>query len=180
MDHPVLRVSGLGISFRNEDKWNQVIKQISFEVLPNEILGIVGESGSGKSVSSLAVMGLLPSKISKIDSGFVVFKGNDITQLSDKQFQNIRGKELSMIFQEPMSSLNPSMRCRQQVAEILERHTTFSEKEIKAEVLRLFEQVKLPEPKTLYNKYPHQISGGQKSEERRVGKECRSRWSPEH
>ncbi|HLW40967.1 MAG TPA: ABC transporter ATP-binding protein [Flavobacterium sp.] len=162
MDHPVLKVSGLGISFRNEDKWNQVIKQISFEVLPNEILGIVGESGSGKSVSSLAVMGLLPSKISKIDSGFVVFKGNDITQLSDKQFQNIRGKELSMIFQEPMSSLNPSMSCGKQVAEILERHTIFSEKEIKAEVLRLFEQVKLPEPKTLYNKYPHQISGGQK------------------
>ncbi len=162
MDHPVLKVSGLGISFRNEDKWNQVIKQISFEVLPNEILGIVGESGSGKSVSSLAVMGLLPSKISKIDSGSVVFKGNDITQLSDKQFQNIRGKELSMIFQEPMSSLNPSMSCGKQVAEILERHTIFSEKEIKAEVLRLFEQVKLPEPKTLYNKYPHQISGGQK------------------
>lgn len=162
MDHPVLKVSGLGISFRNEDKWNQVIKQISFEVLPNEILGIVGESGSGKSVSSLAVMGLLPSKISKIDSGSVVFKGNDITQLSDKQFQNIRGKELSMIFQEPMSSLNPSMSCGKQVAEILERHTIFSEKEIKTEVLRLFEQVKLPEPKTLYNKYPHQISGGQK------------------
>src|SRR5690554_4474181 len=124
MDHPVLKVSGLGISFRNEQKWNQVTKEISFEVLPNEILGIVGESGSGKSVSSLAVMGLLPSKNSRIDSRSVVFKENDITRLPEKQFQNIRGKELTMIFQEPMSSLNPSMTCGKQVAEVLERHTT--------------------------------------------------------
>ena len=162
MNHPVLKVDDLSISFRNEEQWNQVIQHIFFEVLPNEILGIVGESGSGKSVSNLAIMGLLPQKISKINKGSVIFNGTDITGFSDKQLQKIRGKELSMIFQEPMSSLNPSMTCGKQVAEILETHTKLSEKEIKAEVLRLFNQVKLPDSITIYNKYPHQISGGQK------------------
>ncbi|HLV50411.1 MAG TPA: ABC transporter ATP-binding protein [Flavobacterium sp.] len=162
MNHPVLKVDDLSISFRNEEQWNQVIQHISFEVLPNEILGIVGESGSGKSVSNLAIMGLLPQKISKINKGSVIFNGTDITGFSDKQLQKIRGKQLSMIFQEPMSSLNPSMTCGKQVAEILETHTKLSEKEIKAEVLRLFDQVKLPDSITIYNKYPHQISGGQK------------------
>lgn len=162
MNNPILQVKDLSISFLQEKQWKQVIQQISFDVFPNEILGIVGESGSGKSVSSLAVMGLLPQKISRINNGSVFFKNQEITHLTDKEFRTIRGKELSMIFQEPMSSLNPSIVCGKQVAEILETHTNLSEKEIKKEVLRLFEQVKLPDPEVLYNKYPHQISGGQK------------------
>ncbi len=162
MNNPILQVKDLSISFLQEKQWKQVIQQISFDVFPNEILGIVGESGSGKSVSSLAVMGLLPQKISRINNGSVFFKNQEITHLTDKEFRTIRGKELSMIFQEPMSSLNPSIVCGKQVAEILETHTNLSEKEIKKEVLRLFEQVKLPDPEGLYNKYPHQISGGQK------------------
>jgi len=162
MDHPILKVSGLNISFLQEKVWKEVIHSVSFEVFTNEILGIVGESGSGKSVSSLAVMGLLPHNISRITKGSIQFQNTDISGLSDKAFQKIRGKELSMIFQEPMSSLNPSIKCGEQVAEILRTHTALSEKSIKTEVLRLFEQVKLPDPKTLYNKYPHQISGGQK------------------
>lgn len=162
MKEPILRVENLSISFLQDKNWNQVIHNISFEVFPNEIVGIVGESGSGKSVSSLAVMGLLPKNVTKISPKSIHFKNNDITDYSEKAFQKIRGKKISMIFQEPMSSLNPSINCGQQVAEILETHTNLSEKEIKAEVLRLFDQVKLPDPTTIYNKYPHQISGGQK------------------
>jgi len=162
MKEPILRVENLSISFLQEKKWNEVIHSISFEVFPNEIVGIVGESGSGKSVSSLAVMGLLPKNVSDLNTGSIHFKNEDITNYSEKAFQKIRGKKVSMIFQEPMSSLNPSINCGEQVAEILETHTNLSEKEIKAEVLRLFDQVKLPDPITIYNKYPHQISGGQK------------------
>lgn len=162
MTDPILKVNNLSISFLQEKNWREVIHQISFDLFPNEILGIVGESGSGKSVSSLAVMGLLPKKVSQIDSGFINYQNKNITHLTDKEFQNIRGNALSMIFQEPMSSLNPSIKCGDQVAEILENHTSLTSKGITTEVLRLFEQVKLPEPETLYEKYPHQISGGQK------------------
>jgi len=162
MKEPILRVENLSISFLQEKKWNEVIHSISFDVFPNEIVGIVGESGSGKSVSSLAVMGLLPKNVSDLNTGSIHFKNKDITNYSEKAFQKIRGKKVSMIFQEPMSSLNPSINCGEQVAEILETHTNLSEKEIKAEVLRLLDQVKLPDPITIYSKYPHQISGGQK------------------
>lgn len=159
---PLLEVRQLGISFLREKSFIPVIHGIDFQLNSNEILGVVGESGSGKSVSSLAIMGLLPKKISAINSGSIVFEGKDITHFSDKEFQKIRGNDIAMIFQEPMSSLNPSLKCGYQVAEILERHTDLSNKEIKAEVLSLFEKVKLPNPEELFNKYPHQISGGQK------------------
>lgn len=162
MEHPILSVDTLSISFLQEKKWNEVIHSISFQVFPNEILGIVGESGSGKSVSSLAVMGLLPKNNAHFNTGSIQYNNQDITNYSEKEFQKIRGKKISMIFQEPMSSLNPSITCGKQVAEILETHTHLSNKEIKTEVLRLFNQVKLPDPSTIYNKYPHQISGGQK------------------
>ncbi|MDO5636065.1 MAG: ABC transporter ATP-binding protein [Myroides sp.] len=162
MGKPIIKVDQLSISFLQEQIWKQVIHSISFQVFPNEILGIVGESGSGKSVSSLAVMGLLPKNNSKFNTGSIYFKEQEITHLSEKSFQKIRGKKISMIFQEPMSSLNPSIKCGDQVAEILKTHTQLSESNIKNEVIRLFQQVKLPDPPTLFNKYPHQISGGQK------------------
>ncbi|MBN8565603.1 MAG: ABC transporter ATP-binding protein [Flavobacteriales bacterium] len=162
LSFPLLEVRQLGISFLREKSYIPVIHGIDFQLNSNEILGVVGESGSGKSVSSLAIMGLLPKRISSINSGSIVFNGKEITNLSDKEFQKIRGNEIAMIFQEPMSSLNPSLKCGFQVAEILERHTELSNKEIKAEVLSLFEKVKLPNPEELFNKYPHQISGGQK------------------
>lgn len=162
MEKPIIKVDQLSISFFQEQIWKQVIHSISFQVFPNEILGIVGESGSGKSVSSLAVMGLLPKNNSKFNTGSIYFKEQEITHLSEKSFQKIRGKKISMIFQEPMSSLNPSIKCGDQVAEILKTHTQLSESNTKNEVIRLFQQVKLPDPPTLFNKYPHQISGGQK------------------
>jgi len=162
MSHPLLKIENLEIAFQQEKVFVPVIHKISYELFSNEILGIVGESGSGKSVSSLAIMGLLPKNISKITHGSIVFEGENITALSAKLFQNIRGKKIAMIFQEPMSSLNPSMKCGAQVAEILKQHTNLSTTEIHAEVLLLFEKVKLPQPELIFNKYPHEISGGQK------------------
>ena len=159
---PLLQISDLEISFKKEGQYIPVIKRISYELMPNEILGIVGESGSGKSVSSLAIMGLLPKGISSVTNGSVTFEGNNIAELSEQQLQNLRGNQISMIFQEPMSSLNPSHKCGYQVQEILLQHTKLSLAEAKQQTLSLFEQVKLPDPESIFNKYPHQISGGQK------------------
>ncbi|WP_353777309.1 dipeptide ABC transporter ATP-binding protein [Winogradskyella sp. 3972H.M.0a.05] len=161
-DSKLLEVKDLRISFFNNEIETEIIHGISFDLKPNEILGIVGESGSGKSISSLAIMGLLPKKISKITNGSIDFLGKDLTQVKDKGFENIRGNELAMIFQEPMSSLNPSMTCGKQVLEIILQHTKKKSTEAKQLVLELFEKVKLPDPKRVYKSYPHEISGGQK------------------
>ena len=162
MKNELLKITNLEISFKREKEFFPVIKTISYALNSNEILGIVGESGSGKSVSSLAIMGLLPPNISKISSGEILFEGKNVADFSKKELQNLRGKEISMIFQEPMSSLNPSLKCGFQVAEILQQHSNLSKKEIKEEVLQLFSRVKLPNPEKIYESYPHQISGGQK------------------
>ncbi|MEE9349507.1 MAG: ABC transporter ATP-binding protein [Flavobacteriaceae bacterium] len=170
----ILNIKNLTISFpkksfRKQEKIlkqvqndNQVVHNISFSLNKNEILGIVGESGSGKSVTSLAILGLLPKKVSKVD-GEINYNGLDLSNLSDKAFRTIRGKEIAMIFQEPMSSLNPSLTCGYQVLEILKEHFgKLSVSNAKKEVIKLFNQVKLPRAEEIYNQYPHQISGGQK------------------
>ena len=162
MSKPLLSINNLEISFKNEGGYKAVIKNISYDLRQNEILGIVGESGSGKSVSSLAIMGLLPVHISKVSEGTIVFDGKNVAHLSESELQNLRGNEIAMIFQEPMSSLNPSLKCGFQVQEILLQHTKLSNSEAKAETLLLFEKVKLPNPEVLFEKYPHEISGGQK------------------
>ncbi|WNH13921.1 ABC transporter ATP-binding protein [Thalassobellus suaedae] len=154
----LLKVENLSISFGK----NEVIHNISYELKKNEILGIVGESGSGKSVSSLAILGLLPKNISKINFGRIIYNEQDLIESSPKFLQNIRGNKIAMIFQEPMSSLNPSMTCGKQVQEILLQHTKLTKQEAKEETHLLFEKVKLPDVKHTYNKYPHEISGGQK------------------
>lgn len=158
----LLEVKNLSISFFNKKKESKIIHNISYRVNTNEILGIVGESGSGKSVSSLAILGLLPKEISKITNGTIEYHNQNLSILSAKAFQKIRGNDIAMIFQEPMSSLNPSMTCGKQVIEILLQHTNLSKAEAKAETLSLFEKVKLPSPKRIYKAYPHEISGGQK------------------
>jgi len=158
----LLSVETLNISFFKDKIEKQIIKNISFHIKQNEIVAVVGESGSGKSISSLALMGLLPKQISKITSGCILFEDKSLVELSEKEFQAIRGKEIAMIFQEPMSSLNPSMRCGKQVEEILKQHFKLSTSEIKSEVLNLFDKVKLPNPERIYKAYPHEISGGQK------------------
>ena len=158
----LLEVDKLNISFYKDSVEKQIIKNISFQIKPDEIVAVVGESGSGKSISSLALMGLLPKGISKITSGSILFNSQNLVELSDNDFQKIRGNAIAMIFQEPMSSLNPSMRCGKQVEEILNQHSKLSSKAIKAEVLNLFEKVKLPNPSRMFKAYPHEISGGQK------------------
>jgi peptide/nickel transport system ATP-binding protein len=153
----VLDIQNLTISF----KGNEVIHGISYALAANEILGIVGESGSGKSVSSLAILGLLPKKNAEI-TGTILYEDQNLVSLRAKDFQRIRGNEISMIFQEPMSSLNPSMTCGKQVEEVLLQHNYCTKKAVKAEVLALFEKVKLPRVAQMYASYPHQLSGGQK------------------
>ncbi|AEE19049.1 peptide/nickel transport system ATP-binding protein [Dokdonia sp. Hel_I_63] len=157
----ILTVDQLSISFKQQGEVQEVIHNISFDLYKNEILAIVGESGSGKSVSSLAILGLLPKKNTLIE-GTIVFENQSLLDTSEKDFQKIRGNEISMIFQEPMSSLNPSMRCGEQVVEILLQHTSLNRKSAKEETLRLFEKVKLPAVEKIYSAYPHEISGGQK------------------
>jgi len=162
MNKPLLSVQNLEISFKKEGVYTAVIKNISYDLQQNEILGIVGESGSGKSVSSLAIMGLLPASISRISAGEILFDSKNVGHLNEKELQQLRGNEIAMIFQEPMSSLNPSLKCGFQVQEILLQHTSLSRAETKTETLSLFEKVKLPNPEILFEKYPHEISGGQK------------------
>ena len=158
----LLSIKDLNISAFKSRQEHKIISNISYDLFENEIVAVVGESGSGKSVSSLALMGLLPKQILKITSGSITFENKELVQLSDKNFQKIRGNQISMIFQEPMSSLNPSMRCGNQIEEILKQHTNLSRLEIKDEIISLFEKVKLPNPKRIYKSYPHEISGGQK------------------
>ena len=158
----LLEIKSLSLAFRTDSGFKEILSSISYCLDENEILGIVGESGSGKSVSSLAILGLLPKKISKITNGEIYFNGKNLLGLSDVDLQKIRGRQISMIFQEPMSSLNPSMTCGKQVAEILLAHKICKEKEVKNYVISLFEDVKLPNPKRIFTSYPHEISGGQK------------------
>ena len=153
----LLAIKNLSISF----KGNEVIHGISYALASNEILGIVGESGSGKSVSSLAILGLLPKKHTTI-TGSILYEDQNLISLATKDFQRIRGNEISMIFQEPMSSLNPSMTCGKQVEEVLLQHNYCTRKNVKAAVLTLFEKVQLPRVAQMYDSYPHQLSGGQK------------------
>lgn len=162
MNDIILEVNNLSITFESYQTSNQVLFDVSYQLKKNEILGIVGESGSGKSVSSLAILGLLPKKQAKFNSGEIKYLGDDLLAYSNTDFQSLRGNKIAMIFQEPMTSLNPSLTCGEQVIEVLERHLKLSAKEAKLEVLTLFEKVKLPNPEEIYCKYPHQISGGQK------------------
>ena len=162
MNNPLLNINHITISAKKEGQWAPIVHDSTFTLEQNEILGIVGESGSGKSVTSLAVMGLLPKGILELTAGTIEFEGKNIAGLNTKQLRELRGNDIAMIFQEPMSSLNPSLKCGYQVEEILKEHTSLSQKEIKATVLSLFEKVKLPNPEKIYNRYPHEISGGQK------------------
>ena len=163
MINPILLdIHNLSVSFFVNKTELKILKKLSFQIKPNEILAVVGESGSGKSITSLTVMGLLPKGISKITSGSILFENQALVDLEENAFQMLRGKDISMIFQEPMSSLNPSMRCGRQVEEILAKHTQLSSSEIKNDVIALFRKVKLPHPERIFSAYPHEISGGQK------------------
>ncbi len=156
----ILDVNDLSISFGDTKSLAEVIHGISFNISENEIVGIVGESGSGKSVTAMAVMNLLPKKKTRI-TGDILFKGKKLLAEDPKTLRSFTGKEIAMIFQEPMSALNPSLTCGFQVSEILQHHLKMTSAEAKKETISLFEKVKLPRPNDIFKSYPHQISGGQ-------------------
>ncbi|MFT4533936.1 MAG: peptide/nickel transport system ATP-binding protein [Saprospiraceae bacterium] len=163
IENPILAVENLKISFNTDGVKLMAVNGLSYQLAKGETLGIVGESGSGKSVSSMALLKLVPIPPGNYESGEVRFDGQDINllDLSESEIRKYRGKEIAMIFQEPMTSLNPSHKCGKQVAEMLEIHTDWDKGRIKSEVISLFDKVQLPEPERIYKSYPHQLSGGQ-------------------
>ena len=177
----LLKVNNLHISFCRDSQWQEAVHGIDFEVFEGKTLGIVGESGSGKSVSNLAVMKLLDRRKSKIEADSILLEDKDISHYNDDQMSEVRGRQIAMIFQEPMTSLNPVYKCGFQVMEACRdvtpvasqgiqefRNSGIQEKsrkndlESKRKVLELFEKVKLPNPEIIFDKYPHELSGGQK------------------
>lgn len=143
---------------------NRILRDINLKIETNEIVALVGESGSGKSVTAQAIMGLLPKKQTQIDSGQITFNDQNLLELSTTEWEQLRGNDLGMIFQEPQSSLNPSMRCGEQIEEVGKQHLSkdLSQKALKGKVLEALAQVQLPHPERIYAAYPHQLSGGQK------------------
>ena len=152
----LLSVKNLNVTISN----STILKKISFELQKNEILGVVGESGSGKSITAFSIINLFNSKKLQ-QKGEIFFNGDRIDSMSEKEFEKIRGSQISMIFQEPMSSLNPSMKCGNQVLETILKHKILKPNKGLLHVLDLFEKVQLKNPKVVFNKYPHELSGGQ-------------------
>lgn len=157
----LLQIEDLRIRFKNEAEETFALKGIDLSIEKGQTLGIVGESGSGKSVTGLSILRLLHTSAERT-SGQVKWKGTDVFSHSEEKMRTIRGKEIAMIFQEPMTSLNPVLSCGFQVAEALRLHKGLSKAAARAETLRLFEQVELPRPEKMLDAYPHEISGGQK------------------
>lgn len=174
MPSPLLIVRNLKVSFSHDGGWVEAVHGIDLDVFAGRTLGLVGESGSGKSVSSLAVMRLLNEKMSRIEADNIQIEGEEIKGFSEKQMAEVRGKRIAMIFQEPMTSLNPVYKCGFQVSEMILQHEgksalrqaqgpkPVSKKAAKERVISLFKQVMLPRPEAIYDSYPHELSGGQK------------------
>ena len=138
-----------------------IIPSLSFDVHHNETLGIVGESGSGKSITAMSLMGLLPKQEESLQASRLNFDGQSLIPFDEKRFRALRGKEIGMVFQDPMSALNPSMRCGKQILEVIALHSSLSKKDHQTHLYSLLEKVKLPNPKSIAKRYPHQLSGGQ-------------------
>lgn len=157
---PLLEVKGLETSFRIEGKDYNAVDGVSFSVDSGKVVGIVGESGCGKSVMSLSVMQLLPKGIGKIRNGEVNFDGKEIHSYNDKQMNKIRGKDMAMIFQEPMTSLNPVFTIGYQLEEVLHNHFKITKREATDKAVQLLSAVGIPRAAQIVNEYPHQLSGG--------------------
>ena len=163
----LLEVKNLVTEFRTEEETVKAVNDISFTLSKGETIGIVGESGSGKSVTSLSVMRLIPNPPGKITGGQIIYHSKrkgpiDIVKLSEKEMRELRGNEIAMIFQEPMTSLNPVYTCGDQVMEAILLHQKVNKKAAKQLTIELFKEVQLPRPEDIFDSYPHQISGGQK------------------
>lgn len=157
---PLLQVRDLRTYFNIEGRWARAVDGVSFDVYPGEVLGIVGESGSGKSVTALSIMKLIPDPPGRIVGGQVLYKGQDLVTLDYADMYRIRGKEIAMVFQEPMTSLNPVFPIGMQIAEVLQAHEGLSEEDARYRAAELLTQVGIPDAERRLNDYPHQFSGG--------------------
>ena len=179
MTESLLSIRNLKVAFKHENQWVEAVHGIDLDVMAGQTLGLVGESGSGKSVSSLAVMRLLNERVSRIEADSICIEGEEIKDFTESQMAEVRGKRIAMIFQEPMTSLNPVYKCGYQVSEMILQHegksalhqsalrqtqgpNSVSKKAAKERVIELFKQVMLPRPEAIYDSYPHELSGGQK------------------
>ena len=159
-EHPLLNIENLTIEFNTQDGIVKAVNKLSYSLKEGETLGIVGESGSGKSVSSLGIIKLIPNPPGKVVEGRILFQGKNLTLLAEKEMRKIRGNEISMIFQEPMTSLNPIMTCGRQIAESLILHRNMKKKEALAKAVDLMKSVGIADPQRRAGEYPHQMSGG--------------------
>ena len=160
MSTPELLVKNLQVSFATSKKELIAVRGISYQLNQGEILALVGESGCGKTVSALSILRLIQEPPGKIVSGEIFFAGKDLLKLKKKELQDRRGKDIAMIFQDPMTSLNPVITIGEQIIETLLRHTSLSRKKAREKSFRLLEQVEIPSPKQKLDQYPHQLSGG--------------------
>ena len=160
MPTPELLVKNLKVSFATSKKELIAVRGISYQLNQGEILALVGESGCGKTVSALSILRLIQEPPGKIVSGEILFAGKDLLKLKKKELQDRRGKDIAMIFQDPMTSLNPVLTIGEQIIETLLRHTSLSRKKAREKSFRLLEQVEIPSPKQKLDQYPHQLSGG--------------------
>lgn len=158
---PVIQIKNLRTSFMTSNGEVQAVRGVSFSVNPGEILGVVGESGSGKSVTSMSILRLLADTAVIKENSEILFEGENLINVNKKKLRSIRGEKISMIFQDPMSSINPLIPVGKQVGEMIrEHHRDRSKEEIRQEVLELFRKVRIPEPEKRYGCYPHEFSGG--------------------
>lgn len=160
MDDTLIQVKNLQISFKYDGVMTPVIRGVSFDIKRGETLGMVGESGSGKSVTSREIMRLIATPPARIDSGEILFEGRDILKMSDDELRSIRGNRISMIFQEPMTSLNPVYTCGDQIMEVILLHKGVSKKEARQMAIEMLREVGVQSPETRVDCYPHELSGG--------------------
>ncbi|OXS75240.1 peptide ABC transporter ATP-binding protein [Lysinibacillus sp. KCTC 33748] len=160
MSKTILEVKDLKINFKTYAGLVHAVRGVNFDLKEGETLAIVGESGSGKSVTSNALMKLIPQPPGIYESGQILFNGRDLVPLSDKEMSKVRGNEIAMIFQDPMTSLNPTMKVGRQITEVILQHKKVSRAEAKKRAIELLTQVGIPFPEKRYNQYPHEFSGG--------------------
>jgi peptide/nickel transport system ATP-binding protein len=157
---PALQIEGLRTEFRIEGRWHAAVRDLSLTLMPNETLALVGESGCGKSVTAMSVMGLIQPPVGRVAAGRILLDGEELSGLSESNLERLRGDRMAMIFQEPMTALNPVMTVGDQVAESLRIHRGLSRAAAREKVLALFEEVKIPSAAQRLDEYPHQFSGG--------------------
>ncbi len=157
---PLLEVRDLRTTFAGESGEFTAVDGVSFAIAPGRTLGIVGESGCGKSVTALSIMGLIPQPPGRIAGGEILFEGTDLLKLDAAAMRELRGDRISMIFQEPMTSLNPAFTVGEQIAEVLLRHRRLTAREARAQAIEMLRRVRIPSPERRYDDYPHRLSGG--------------------